>query len=69
MTNSNKATNPGKTRLVIDAFAALTILIVVFALAFLISGREIIERPFLILFLLLAWFGLLAGIAVGRSTN
>ena len=67
MTNSNKATNPGKTRLVIDAFAALTILIVVFALAFLISGREIIERPFLILFLLLAWFGLLAGIALGRS--
>ncbi len=69
MTNSNKATNPGKTRLVIDAFAALTILIIVFALAFLISGREIIERPFLIIFLLLAWFGLLSGIAVGRSTN
>lgn len=67
MTNSNKATNPGKTRLVIDAFAALTILIIVFALAFLISGREIIERPFLIIFLLLAWFGLLAGIALGRS--
>jgi hypothetical protein len=69
MTNSNKATNPGKTRLVIDAFAALTILIVVFALAFLISGREIIERPFLIGFLLLAWLGLLSGIAIGRSTN
>ncbi len=69
MTNSNKATNPGKTRLVIDAFAALTILIILFALAFLISGREIIERPFLIIFLLLAWFGLLSGIAIGRSTN
>lgn len=69
MTNSNKATNPGKTRLVFDAFAALTILIVVFALAFLISGREIIERPFLIGFLLLAWLGLLSGIALGRSTN
>jgi hypothetical protein len=69
MTNSNKATNPGKTRLVIDAFAALTILIVVFALAFLISGREIIERPFLIGFLLLAWLGILSGIAIGRSTN
>jgi hypothetical protein len=67
MTNSNKATNPGKTRLVIDAFAALTILIVVFALAFLISGREIIERPFLIGFLLLAWLGILSGIALGRS--
>jgi hypothetical protein len=67
MTNSNKATNPGKTRLVIDAFAALTILIILFALAFLISGREIIERPFLIGFLLLAWLGLLSGIALGRS--
>jgi len=69
MTNTNKTTNTGKTRLILEAFTALPILIILFALAFLISGREIIERPFLIGFLLLAWLGLLSGIAIGRSTN
>jgi hypothetical protein len=69
MAEKNRITYQGKSRWAIYAFAALTILIILFALAFLISGREIIERPFLIGFLLLAWLGLLSGIAIGRSTN
>lgn len=58
-----------KPRLLVWGFIALTVLIILLGLAFLVSGREIIERPFLIFFLILAWFGLLAGIAIGRSTD
>jgi protein-S-isoprenylcysteine O-methyltransferase Ste14 len=69
MANNNQVNNPHKAHWITYAFAALTLLIVVFGLAYLISGREIIERPILIFFLLLAWLGLLSGIALGRSTN
>ena len=69
MANNNQVNKPSKAHWISYAFAALTLLIVVFGLAYLISGREIIERPILIFFLLLAWLGLLSGIALGRSTN
>lgn len=69
MADKKEGNKPGKMHWITYAFAALTILIVLFGLAYLISGREIIERPILIFFLLLAWMGLLSGIAVGRSTN
>ena len=57
---------PGRTRWVIIAFVALTILIVLFGLAFLVSGREVIQRPLLVIAILLAWFGVLGGIVVSR---
>jgi hypothetical protein len=65
--NSNK--DAGKSSWIVYLFVALTILIILLGLAFLVSGREIIERPILIFFLLLAWLGLLSGIALGRSTK
>jgi predicted membrane channel-forming protein YqfA (hemolysin III family) len=61
-----KQTRPGWF---VWGFIALTVLIILLGLGFLVSGREIIERPVLVFFLLLAWFGLLAGIAIGRSTD
>jgi predicted membrane channel-forming protein YqfA (hemolysin III family) len=69
MADKKEDNKPGKMDWITYAFAALTILIGLFGLAYLISGREIIERPILIFFLLLAWLGLLSGIALGRSTN
>ena len=67
MTDKNITKDAGKASWIIHVFAALTILIILFSLAFLVSGREIVERPILIFFLLLAWLGLLSGIALGRS--
>lgn len=69
MANNNQINKPGKSHSITYAFAALTLLIVLFGLAYLVSGREIIERPILAFFLVLAWLGLLSGIALGRSTN
>lgn len=68
MADKSRRSEPGKARWLVYAFTALTMLIILFGLAFLVSGREIIERPILVVFLLLAWLGLLAGIALGRST-
>lgn len=61
--------NQTSPRWLVWVFIALTVLIILLGLAFLVSGREIIERPVLIIFLLFAWFGLLAGIALGRSSE
>jgi predicted membrane channel-forming protein YqfA (hemolysin III family) len=68
MAENNKTDRSGNPRWVINIFVALTVLIILFGLAFLISGKEIIERPILVFFLLLAWVGLLSGIALGRSS-
>jgi nitrate/nitrite transporter NarK len=59
----------GRRRWTVTAFAALTILIILLALAFLVSGREVIERPILVFFILLAWFGTLGGIAISREDD
>ena len=69
MSNKNDFNQPGKTRWIISAFVALTLLIILFVLAFLVSGREIIQRPLLTVFIVLAWFGLLAGIVVSRRDD
>lgn len=68
MAENKKNGGPGKSRRLINIFVALTVLIILIGLAFLISGKEIIERPILVFFLLLAWIGLLSGIALGRSS-
>jgi nitrate/nitrite transporter NarK len=61
--------NQAGARWLVWGFVALTVLIILLGLAFLVSGREIIERPVLIIFLLFAWLGVLAGIALGRSSD
>ncbi len=69
MADKSNINEPGKARWLISAFVALTVLIILFGLAFLVSGREIIERPVLLIFVLFAWLGTLGGIALGRSTD
>ena len=64
----SRDSQPGR-RWLVWGFVALTILIILLGLAFLVSGREIIERPVLVIFLLFAWLGVLAGIALGRSSG
>ena len=68
MTSNDETSKPGPTHWAVYALVALTILIILFGLAFLVSGREVIERPLLIFFLLLAWLGLLSGLALGRES-
>lgn len=67
MTSSDETPKPGTTHWAVYALVALTTLLILFGLAFLVSGREVVERPFLIFFLLLAWLGLLSGFALGRN--
>ncbi|UCD97485.1 MAG: hypothetical protein JSV42_10945 [Chloroflexota bacterium] len=69
MSDKGSITNKkrSKPNRLLVGFVALTILIILFGLAFLISGREVIERPVLVVFILFAWFGLLAGMAIGSS--
>ena len=43
---------------------ALSILIVMIAVLAFLYGKEVIERPILALFLLLAWLGALVGLAI-----
>jgi hypothetical protein len=69
MADKSNINEPGKARWLFTAFVALTVLIILFGLAFLISGREIIEKPVLLIFVLFAWLGTLGGIAIGRSTD
>ena len=69
MADKNNINEPGKTRWLAWGFIALTVLIILFGLAFLISGREIIQRPVLLIFVLFAWLGALGGIVIGRSTD
>jgi predicted membrane channel-forming protein YqfA (hemolysin III family) len=67
MTSNDETGKPGTAHWAVIALIALTLLLIVFGLAFLISGRDVIERPLLIFFLTLAWLGLLSGISLGRS--
>jgi hypothetical protein len=69
MSEQSDFDKPGRRRWLISAFAALTILIIIFGLAFLVSGREVIERPFLVFFILLFWLGNLGGIAISRRDD
>jgi len=69
MSDMNGFNQPGKIRWVISAFVALILLIILFGLAFLVSGREVIQRPLLVFFILLAWIGLLGGIVVSRRDD
>ena len=71
MAEKSKISEENKTgpHWLVWGFVALTVLIILLGLAFLVSGREIIERPVLVVFLLFAWLGLLAGIALGRSSD
>lgn len=69
MADKSNINEPGKARWLAWGFIALTVLIILFGLAFLVSGREIIERPVLLIFVLFAWLGALGGIALGRSTD
>jgi len=66
--NINEDNQSGQHTLV-WVFIAFTVLIILLGLGFLVSGREIIERPVLVIFLLFAWLGALAGIALGRSSD
>jgi hypothetical protein len=61
--------NHGKYRMFGWVLVAIAALIITFGIAYLISGREIIERPLLIFFLLLTWFGFLSGIAVTSQND
>jgi hypothetical protein len=52
-----------------DVVIAISVLIVMLAVVAILYGRDVIERPILVLFILLAWLGALVGLKVPSSTR
>jgi hypothetical protein len=52
-----------------DLVLAISVLIVMVAVVAILYGRDVIERPILALFVLLAWLGAFVGLKVPRSTG
>jgi hypothetical protein len=52
-----------------DVVIAISVLIVMLAVVAILYGRDVIERPILALFILLAWLGALVGLKVPSSTR
>ena len=52
---------------VINTVVAISILIVMIGVVAFLHGKDVIERPILALFVLLAWLGALVGLKVSGS--
>ena len=63
---SNKKSRPPW---VANVIVAISILIVMIAIVALLYGNDIIQRPILALFVLLAWLGALVGLKVPSGSG
>jgi hypothetical protein len=61
--------NRSKPPWLVDVLVAIGILIVLLSVVAFLYGKDIIERPVLALFILLAWLGALVGIKIPDSTG
>jgi hypothetical protein len=52
-----------------DVVVGISILILMLAVVAILYGRDVIERPILALFILLAWLGALVGLKVPSSAR
>jgi small-conductance mechanosensitive channel len=57
----------GSLRWLVLILAAISILIVMAVGAYLFHGRELFQRPFLAIALVIAWLGALVGISIGSD--
>jgi hypothetical protein len=63
--SEKKSRPPWLTNVVV----AISVLLVMLAVVAILYGRDVIERPILALFVLLAWLGALVGLKVPGSTR
>jgi hypothetical protein len=64
MSDNNESSKKSRPPWLVNVVVALSILIVIIAVVAFLYGKEVIERPILGLFLLLAWLGALVGLAI-----
>ena len=69
MVEEKEGNNKSKPPWLVDVLVAISILIVLLGVVAFLYGRDIIERPILALFILLAWVGALVGVKIPDSTG
>ena len=67
MSTESKGSEQGKPRWLVPALVATSLLIVLAVGAYLVFGRELFQRPFLAIAVLIAWLGALVGISIGSD--
>lgn len=67
-TENNGSENSGP-RWLVPVLVAATVLIVMALGAYLLYGRELFQRPFLAIAVVIAWLGVLVGISIGSETG
>ena len=67
MSTESKGSEQGKPRWLVLALVATSLLIVLAVGAYLVFGRELFQRPFLAIAVVIAWLGALVGISIGSD--
>ena len=65
--DGDKETEKHRPRWLIGLVIASIVLVIVAVGAYFIFGRELLQRPFLIVAVLVAWLGALVGITIGSD--
>ena len=58
-----------RPRWLIGLFVAVSVLIIVAVAAYLMLGRDLFQRPFLVVAVVTAWLGALVGISIGNEAR
>lgn len=58
-----------RPRQLVGLFVATSVLIIVAVAAYLMFGRELFQRPFLVVAVVIAWLGALVGISIGNESG
>ncbi len=58
-----------RPRWLVGLFVAVSVLIIVAVAAYLMFGRELFQRPFLVVAVVIAWLGALVGISIGNEAR
>lgn len=67
MSTESKGSKQGKPRWLVPALVATSLLIVLPIGAYYVFGRELFQRPFLAIAVVVAWLGALGGISIGSD--
>jgi hypothetical protein len=67
MPTGSRGNDKGRPRWLVPALAATSLLIMVAVGAYLLYGRELFQRPFLAITLVIAWLGALVGMSIGSD--
>lgn len=69
MSTDNQDSEQSRPRWLVALLIATTFLIIMAVGAYAFYGRELFQRPFLIIAFVIAWLGTLVGLAIARDPN